>query len=205
MNPSQNEDSFVLIGIDPGTENIGVSIFYINALDLEITAIKAFTLVGSKLGMRESDVRVHGARFARLRNLENALYQIFIDYQPLCVGSESPFYNRLRPSAFEPLVESMCAIQNALARADGWKPLRRIDPPSVKKAFKASGRADKDEMKSCFLNSPLKSLLIDSKEPEDLDEHSIDAIAVARAVYQDIKEEILYDSFCKKDYDEISF
>ena len=51
MSPSQNEDSFVLIGIDPGTENIGVSIFYVNALDLEITAIKAFTLVGSKLGM----------------------------------------------------------------------------------------------------------------------------------------------------------
>ena len=172
-----------VIGIDPGSETLGVACLSLDARTLEIVNTQAMTFVGSKLGMNELMENVHSARFARIAAHQQNLKNIFGQLLPVAVVCESPFYNPRRPGAFAPLVETLDAIRRAVWEYDQMLPLDMVDPPTVKRSVGAKGNADKDVMKQHVLALP--DLNFTGLIPLHLlDEHSIDAIAVAYSKIQ---------------------
>src|ERR1022692_310682 len=113
--PDWGADYFNLIGIDPGTHNLGVAIMSVDIRTSVIVSTTAFTLVANKMLPKDSWVaETHGDRYARIVILEQGLYNIFVEYQPLQICSESPFFNMLRPQAYGALVEILSAIRRAV-------------------------------------------------------------------------------------------
>jgi Holliday junction resolvasome RuvABC endonuclease subunit len=177
-----------IAGIDPGSETLGFGALKVNVVTLEIVESTAFTFVGSKLAKDTWLGDVHGARAGRISAHEDNLVDIFNYYRPNLVASESPFYSQFRPQAFGALTETVDAIRGALWRYDCWLSLFMIDPPTVKKAVGATSHAKKDEVKAALM--ALTDLNYNGPTPiELLDEHSVDALAVAYCRLKILREQ----------------
>lgn len=171
-----------LIGIDPGSETIGISKIELNTVSLDIISIDADTFIASKLPFNLIDQLTNGDRYAKIRALSNHLSYLFDKYNPIAVCCESPFYNSRMPAAFGSLTEVLCAIRQALEKYDPWQKLQLLDPPNVKKAVGAKGNADKDQMRQAISkHSEIFPCLL--KSIDQYDEHSLDSIAVAYSFY----------------------
>jgi Holliday junction resolvasome RuvABC endonuclease subunit len=184
--PQDSATTANIIGIDPGSENIGVACIEFDINTLAIVNTQAFTITGSKLMVKDSWlIETHGERIARIKALKERLIEIFCEVNPLMIACETPFFNPRRPNAFAVLVEVLLAIKEAVRDFDFWKVVYSIDPPTVKKSVYAPGNADKVKMKESIMALPdikFKGNITLDK----LDEHSIDAIAVAYCRYREL-------------------
>lgn len=176
--PNHKLDEFKFIGIDPGTETLGVCITSLCPYTSQITNINAFTLVASKTRHFDKNLaNYQDHKLARISALRDSVMDLIVLHSPILVASEAPFYNMRRPNAYAPLVETLLVIRESLLKYNRLLPLLAIDPPTVKKAVGAKGNADKDEVKKALVKY-FKDLKFNNKELENLDEHSIDAICV---------------------------
>jgi Holliday junction resolvasome RuvABC endonuclease subunit len=170
-----------IIGIDPGTETLGVSVLDVSLTTNQIVLQYVSTYTATQL-IRLFHLQwisqVHGDRIARLKAHEENLYSLFTTFRPHEIVSESPYLGRF-PAAYAALVECMSVIRSAVMRYDFRMPLHTLDPPTVKTRLGVSGKSgDKTHMREGLLRLP------DLENPqripiELLDEHSIDAMAVA--------------------------
>lgn len=190
--PADSGSIVSVVGIDPGTSTLGTAVLWIDLNTMGIIASSAQTYRGDRLQDEESWLgALHGDRFSRIAALEGALLQLFTHVKPFMIASEAPFISMRQPQAYGALTEVMCAIQNAVMFYDAWKPLYRIDPPTVKKMVGAAGNAGKEEVKQAVLN--LRDLNYNGEKPLHLlDEHSIDALAVAFARWRAFLKEMNY-------------
>lgn len=179
-----------IIGIDPGTETLGVCILDINMQTGEIDSTQAFTLVASKSIYFDKELsNIQDHKTARLKAHLFNLQNLFLHTQPSLVASEAPFYNRMRPSAYAPLVETMMVIREALLTFNRYSRLMVLDPPRVKKAVGAKGNAKKEEVEAA-LRKYQSILKLSKKAMDEMDEHSVDATCVAYAHYLLIKDHL---------------
>lgn len=184
--PEQSLKSTTIVGFDPGSENLGFATIEFDFATYQIIATTAVTYVGSKLMNKNSWlIEHHGERVARIASLKEMVKERLSEIDPILVVCESPFYNPRRPSAYGVLIEVMLALTEATREYDPWRVMCMIDPPTVKKAVGAKGNADKDAVKKAVIELPGlnykgNTALI------DLDEHSIDAIAVAYSKYKEL-------------------
>lgn len=176
--PIDKNTQACIVGIDPGSETLGVSILFFDVITLQITKIVPKTYIGSKLPVSPMLAMLHNDRVSRIKAHEENLFNIYSEYNPVAIVSEAPFYNPRRPNAYGVLVEVICAIRNSIIRYSDTMCFYQVDPASVKRAIGAKGNADKDIVKHHIglipeivnvLEYPLSAL----------DEHSIDATAVA--------------------------
>ena len=175
--PTGSEEA-TLVGMDPGTSMLGTCVLTFNLSTLVPTHIRARTYDGAKLSGSEWSAYLHGNRFRRIEAHRTNLTRLFDEYQPIVIGSESPFYNSRMPNAFGALTEVMCAIRAAVQDYSLWRPLYLVPPSNVKRAIDASAGAKKDAVKLA-LKARTDLADISDIPIDDLDEHSIDAIAVA--------------------------
>jgi len=182
--PINSPDTANIIGIDPGSTNMGVSVITINLVTLKIVSSIAWTINGAKLSDSDSWIaNLHGDRYSRIKALEETLLQIFNYYQPIAVAGESAFINGRFPAAVMALVEVMGAIRNAVTRYDVWRVVNLVPPSSAKNAVSAGGAANKDTMKEKVMQ--LTELNYNGNVPIHLlDEHSIDALAIGYYMYK---------------------
>lgn len=182
--PEDSPSSFTIIGLDPGTSTLGFAVLTIDISTLKIVSSTATTFVGDKLHSVKAWTRdTHGDRTARIQAHGINLRSLFNTYKPLLVASESPFYSQRRPQAFGALTEVITEIRNAILDVDPWRCLFLVDPPTVKKAVGAPGNAQKEIVKEKLLL--LADLNYNGFRPlNELDEHSIDALAVAYCQYK---------------------
>lgn len=177
-----------IIGIDPGSHNLGVGQLLVEVPTWRIISSTALTLVGVRL-VRNGFTwmnNVHGERTTRIQAMKEELVRIFQFYQPVEIASESPFINKRFIQAGLTLTEVIVAVREAVMEYNCWMPLNLVDPPSVKNAVGASGGADKDVMKHRVMSLP--DLNYQGHTPlAHLDEHSIDALAVAYHRYNNIR------------------
>lgn len=168
-----------VIGIDPGTDTLGVSVLDVCLATNRISLVSSQTFSGLQMSRNYRWVSdVHGDKIARLKAHEENLYYIFCDMQPHEVICESPFLGRL-PAAFRALIECLDAIRSALMRYDDRIPLLTVDPPTVKNALGVNGKSGD---KSLMRHGVLRLTTLENPNNvalEQLDEHSIDSIAVA--------------------------
>lgn len=181
--PDLTQETIRLVGIDPGTDNLGLAVLTIDPKTYEIIETTAATYRGGRL--EHYDVRVsaiQGDRLARLLAHRCNLVERFAEIKPTMVASEAPFYNRLRPNAYGPLVESLWVIKEAVWSYDGTMALREIDPPTVKKGVMAKELKGKEPMKDA-LKALHQELRLSEAQIDAMDEHSVDAVAVAYTLY----------------------
>lgn len=187
--PLDSPTTALIIGIDPGTTRLGVGLIFVDLQTLKISHSIAMTISADKLVSSTNFVaKVYGDRYARIAAIKEALIDLFRFYQPSLVSCESPFINMRRPQAFGALTEVVFAIKEAVEEYNEYRGLDLVDPPTVKKAVGAAGNAGKDDMKKQLIK--LDVLNYNGQVPLDqLDEHSIDALAVAYHRYLMINKE----------------
>lgn len=166
-----------MIGIDPGSSALGLSILKFDIRTGRIVSTDARTYRGEKYIKHSWLAETHGERTARIYAVEDIMVEVFNQIDPYHIVSESPFFNSRFPAAYGALKEVMSSIVRAVIRHDNWKTLHLVEPTVVKQGVGWKGKADKDEMKR--LVNLLPDLCYQGTVPLlELDEHSIDALAV---------------------------
>ena len=170
--------SFEFIAIDPGLNNTGVAVFNIQVKPFKIISIKAETLKADRLvddsGLDDEDF---AERIHKRYKLGHALEAFLNQYNPCIVVSESPFFDRRKPSSFAVLTEVITTLFDTVVN---YNPLIRfslVEPLLVKHTLGVAGQKGKDVVREAMEKETiiLEALL----DPlENLDEHSIDAIGV---------------------------
>lgn len=176
--PDNSEDSINLIGIDPGTTMVGLSVINLDIETLKINYSKAWSVNANKLIDNDAWVEyLFSARTNRVLAIRKMLERVFKYFKPTIITSESPFINSRFPQSGIALTEVLSAITAAVMAYDRWTTLHLISPSEVKNAVKAKGNADKTEMKRCI--TLISDLNYAGEIPMvELDEHAIDALAV---------------------------
>lgn len=181
-----------IVGIDPGSTTLGFSVLEYDARTLRIIRTYAYTFNADKMKLSDLDALSHSERYARIYALMQALYEAFLELQPTFVISESPFMAMRRPQAYGALVEVVFAIRSALREYDPAMSLDLVDPPSAKNAVGASGNAKKEQVAHA-IKKILHQICFDSSASnitfDELDEHSVDAIAIAYSRWLRLIEE----------------
>lgn len=172
------DSRYRIVSIDPGTDTLGVSLLELDLRTHVISLHSSMTHRGHLLAKQYPILAdKHTERFARLMAHRYNLLSIFQQYQPHSIACEAPYMGRF-PQAYAALVECCMIVRQACVEYDpSIKPFF-YDPPSVKNCVGVGGKnGDKDQMKNAVRNLP------NLQNPngiilEDLDEHSIDSIAV---------------------------
>jgi Holliday junction resolvasome RuvABC endonuclease subunit len=188
--PEQAGYTALIIGIDPGSNTLGFSEIYFDVRDLSIIKSVARTLKGASilgpLGLSQS----HSDRYCRIFSLAKEILKNFVELEPNFVICESPFISSRQPMAYGALMEIVFAVRRAVLDYDSTQPMDTVDPPRAKKAVGAPGNAKKPEMQSAVIKLKdefkLDELLSDAPL-ESLDEHSIDALAIAYFKLQSLR------------------
>lgn len=187
--PASEKNITCIVGIDPGSTKLGVSIIYFDILTLELISCESYTFDANKLNGLDWLTLSHTDRVHRLFKHKENLLNIFRRCNPICVTVESPFINMKRPQAFGALTEVFFCIRQAVIEYDVWCGFYSVEPSNVKRAVGAMGNADKQAVKSALIQ--INELMNKSVQPLDtLDEHSIDALAVAYFQYKKYNGEI---------------
>lgn len=185
--PDANNNIATIVGIDPGTTKLGFALLHYNVDNFEIVGCEAETLLGEKLPGSDWLESMYGSRFRRIEAYRSALKYRFDIANPVIIASESPFINVKRPAAYGALTEIVYAIKLAVVEHNSWRPLHLLPPSMVKNAVGAKGNADKDAMRIA-LNKLFVIASTCTKDTSQLDEHSIDALAVAYCAWLQNKE-----------------
>jgi Holliday junction resolvasome RuvABC endonuclease subunit len=136
-----------LIGIDPGTDVMGVSVFEFDAVTLKLLRIRATSYKAAQLLSDDWIGEFQSSRHQRIHAHMENLKRIFWEEDPVAVISESPFINMKMPGAFAALVEVVSNLRNTLYSFCPWKSLYLVEPSRVKQAVGAKGNANKDGVK----------------------------------------------------------
>jgi Holliday junction resolvasome RuvABC endonuclease subunit len=172
--------SYRVIGIDPGTENLGYSVLDLNLVTGEVTVSHSETIIARKMmsDYRHEEER-QGGRYARLMVIEDRLFITFSQYTPQSVCAESPFLQKRFPLAYSALTECVTTVRRALYRYDPYLCLGTVDPPTAKKAVGVVIKKGmtKDDVSAAIAKLPLA--YANGIQLSKLDEHQVDSIAVA--------------------------
>jgi Holliday junction resolvasome RuvABC endonuclease subunit len=180
--PEDTNTKVCVMGIDPGTETLGTAFIYFDLVTFDILSIEAATYKGSRLYGNSWIGHVHGDLDQRLCNHKANLINLLNQHMPISVAVESPFYNPKMPAAFAALIKAFVMIKEAIFEYDNWRTIIPVSPSIVKNAINAHGHAGKDPVKIALL--AIEELMVHLyKIIDTLDEHSIDAIAVAYYLY----------------------
>lgn len=185
--PEEGARTTCIVGLDPGSESLGIAAIEFDIETMTIVKTTAKTLVGSKLMRKDTwAIELHGERPSRVEALHNAILDELIDKSPVQIACESPFFSSRMPSAFGVLMEVLIAVRSAVLQYDRWRIVYLIDPPTVKRGVGGKGNADKFKMKELVLALP-DLCFTGPVALADLDEHSIDAIAVAYTRFKELQ------------------
>lgn len=165
-----------MIGIDPGSQYLGLSTLWFNTEDFSIEAVYSKTLYGNHHPQQTHLNEMYGSTQSMLIGHRRFLIDHFAITNPLGVFCESPFYNSRMPSAFGSLIKTLEYIKYACMLHDPHMLFDTIDPPTAKKAIGASGGSrDKMDMlaalEKCDFYSKIKF--------EEITEHAVDSVAIA--------------------------
>lgn len=175
--PKSNEP-FRIAGFDPGA-NLGLT-YLENRLDGSnpiVRRVETEKLNSAEFGYKEI-ADIHGARVVRLMIMYDRVTQFLRTVKPHAVIVEGNYLGRFA-NAFGSLVECVAVIRSACFAYDPFMQLYIVDPTTVKTGIgmtKIRG-TDKEDVRKAL--KALKTLDWDGVSIDDLDEHSIDSVAIA--------------------------
>lgn len=176
--------SFRILSTDPGLTNCGIAILEIYENEIKVLHAETFNTDESIKSLKYIS-SIHGERQSRLIAISEKIKEIASTYKPQLAGSEIPFYNKLRPSAFEALVMAVTIISNTIFKYNQSIKFFKIPAAKVKSNLKVSGGSgDKSLIKDAIR---LRNLSYESINLEELGPDATDAIAVGLYIYDTLK------------------
>lgn len=175
--PTHGGSLYRVMGIDPGTDTLGVGLVSIDLETQAITLTDGLTFTAhQQLVHSESLIEVLGYRHTRLLKLSEALKRCIGHIQPHAIICEAPYLGRF-PQAYGALVECLAMIRSVVFAYDPGLMLHTIDPASAKAALGVSGQSQqKLDVREALVNHPRLQPHVDFNQ---LDEHAFDALLVA--------------------------
>lgn len=181
-------DSFNIMGIDPGSRTLGVSIFTIRPKGE--STIRDFTLdieniITFNVRVDDEDTRgLHDKILDRTTKLSKIIKGIYYVYRPMMVSIESSFINANRMGAVIPLTKAIHTVEESIFSIDSYAKIVSIPPGLIKKIFN-SKQIGKDAVLEALQDKP--ELLKKIKSNKEMSEHEIDSIAIAYSLLEYIK------------------
>lgn len=176
---AEHRDCVRVMGIDPGSRTLGISIVDCYPYEQQLALNDAWTLT-TEYRLRENPFRVArvGENQARMEAIEEEILQGMQNFYPDVVIMETPYLGRL-PQSFFVLTQVMTAIERAVSNYSAAMYLQKVDPSSAKKAIGVPGTSnDKELVRAAVMGLPYMENLSD-RDLKELSEHAIDAIAVS--------------------------
>lgn len=176
-----NRDYFTIFGVDPGSRNIGVAIYYVDIIDLSIIKIIPIQISLDKYNytnFQNSNLHI------RLLRLMKEMNNLLIAFNPVAIAIESGFINVRRPGAVIPLASAISVISSCVNLYDSNLKMIEYTPSIIKKTIGANPHGNKN---------PVFEALLKIKEIDDLidldylTEHTIDGIAIAYNLLKEIR------------------
>lgn len=172
-----NNENYRVLAIDPGSSNLGFS-FLESSLDDKINLITSDTIniKNNAPAYRDLDF-YHEDKYIRLIQLKDVVAELLNEYQPHALVAESNYMGRFA-TGFAALVECVCIIRMCLYEFNPYMQLHMVDPTTVKTniGMKRIRGTTKDDVKRALIAS--KKVIWNDIDPETLDEHSIDSVAI---------------------------
>lgn len=172
--------NFNIVGVDPGSNNVGVSILNIDSKTFSINNIDTILL---NLTLTANHT-IHENLIYRLSVLQNNIYNLLNFYKPRLVSIENSYININRPAAVVPISQSISTIELTILSFNSLIPIYKYRPSLIKNSVGAKGHAKKDEMTTALNNLTEISSLI---QPNNISEHEVDAIAIAYSMLLDLR------------------
>lgn len=183
----ENDWIYRVMGIDNGSNTVGVSIVDHDLRNRRSTVVFARTVQADKTAYeRFAGKREHrGNLAARIEVIREFIYEVLDEYDPDIVGCESPF-SHLHVQSYGVLLTTMNAIDDCVYNYCPTLEFAKVPPGKAKKAVCPPGkyRNDKDLIRSFILEDE-QIVAGEDVILESLDEHCIDGIAVARCLALD--------------------
>lgn len=171
-------ESFRVLGIDPGSTSLGLSIleWSMDGNQFLVTHTETLFLTGRDFPLAAEH---HGIRLSRHFELEDKLHSFMLTFRPHAIASESPFMGQFA-TAFKALSECLVVLQRYMYQYNPHLTFHYYAPKQVKSAVGVvltgnKGRKKEDNMNAVF-NHPQLIWQVDQAQ---LDEHTVDATAVA--------------------------
>ena len=183
---SKKDLSVRVMGIDPGTKMLGLSLGVcdFNAPAFIIEDGQTFDIEYLTHKTNNYTTEHQSRNIAIYQSIYNLVYQMVHDMQPDLVVCEAPYLNRRFPLAYMLLTLCTQAIHQAVKDYSIFIPFEFIDPASVKTGVGVKGNCgDKDLMQAAVLSNPQIRGMFDLA---GLDEHAIDSIAIGFNAYRGI-------------------
>lgn len=180
--PADSQDVFTVVGIDPGTHNLGLGALHVDMRTYQLRSYECYTLQATKL-MDDDDLLVatHGHTFARVDALKDAIIMNLTRLRPSVVACEDAFFSRRFPGAFAPLLASINGIRQAVLEYNPYMPFTLIEPSVVKVAVGAKGGGNNKTLVLDGINQ-IKEFDVPTTTPLNKQtEHAIDSLAIAYA------------------------
>ena len=181
-----NGDIYRICGIDPGSNHLGISLLSISINTLEIESIN-MTVFSPILNKTDDTIRLNYDEITeKIISQKRQLYNWLCENKPHIVCCESPFFNRLRPSAFGPLSETIFSIKMAVLEYNNIIPFKLYQPSVIKSAIGVkTGRYKESELrintKQLIKNRLFEINEIFNKITDEYNVDSFDALAVSYA------------------------
>jgi len=169
---------FTLIAIDPGLNNIGIAIYTLQLNPFRILSIDAQTLKEDRV-CEDSYYSEEGVidRYSKRKRMVSALMKVVSAHPPAYFISESPFFDRRKPSSFAILTEVLVDIQDSVRELDDRIHMSFISPQSAKKSLGVAGIKGKEIVREA-LSQQAELIPLLRPSLDQLDEHAIDSVVV---------------------------
>lgn len=180
----------MIISIDPGITNCGVSL--IEEKGDKLIVRDCINIVGTrKLNPDLKELtQQYGDRSGKVLRISEKIIEIIEENPDIkFIAIEAPFFNRMRPAAFESLLEVVFVVKYKVAVPRSLD-LVLVAPMLVKKHWTDKGNAKKEMMLSELEKRVKEGSVILPRPIETLTEHEIDSIAVG---YTSFREKELQD------------
>lgn len=165
------------LSIDPGINNLGISLFNINDNGIEV---KETYLVNNIRKFTEEEKIIekkYTGRLVKVNAVYNKLKEIIDNNKIDCIIVEAPFYNALTPVAYGSLLEVITIIKYNIAYVNDLD-FMLLEPLYIKKIFTNAAMANKQLIKEFLIKKKEDGSILITKDIELLSEHETDAIAI---------------------------
>jgi len=167
-----------LLAIDPGLNNIGLCAYELYLNPFKLNRIHATTIKEDRvIDDVTYDSETALERDYKRARMVNAVMRHVLAVNPAIVVCESPFFDRSKPGSFAILTEVILEIRQGVYRFNDRIRFSFLAPQAVKKTLGVAGIKGKDIVREA-MEKQTHLLNVLDQEIDDIDDHSIDAMAV---------------------------
>ena len=175
---------FVIFSIDPGINHLGLSISEVDFKNKQVLKTQTQTIHVKEKYLSLYSIENYGLKQTKIDYLNEQFINFVEKFKPVTLAIETPFYNMKRPAAFMPLVELMYQLRFTLRDLLPTANLALYQPSIIKKTIGANATCKKEEVRDYVLRKK-NFFHYDGLVPmEELDEHSIDSLAIFYTHYE---------------------